>query len=63
MLEQTIEWLTEWVGTLKNDNTDMYFILLGMALLTATHKVLKRVFFIIIALILISLFIYVRFIR
>lgn len=63
MPEDVLKGITDWLASLRNDSTDLYLFLLFIMLITATKKILKTAFFIIISVILIGLFVYVTFIR
>ena len=63
MLEDVLKGVTDWLVSLRNDSTDLYLLLMFIMLITATRKVLKTAFFVIITVILTGLFVYVTFIR
>ena len=63
MPEEVLKGITDWLESIRNDRTDLYLLLLFIMLITATKKILKTAFFIIISVILIGLYVYVTFIR
>ena len=63
MPEEVLKGITDWLESIRNDRTDLYLLLLFIMLITATKKILKTAFLIIISVILIGLFVYVTFIR